>query len=520
MWWKRSKSDLMYPATFDVAIESLENVAKRKWAPHQVLHVVVLAARGAANIQIDRTAAALTYRTLFSLVPVMVIGLAIMGAFASSEQMNAWIRQILDFTGLNQISIDQSPIDDDMREFYVPGTHEPAAIQLDSWISSAVARVKSLPFKTIGWIGTGVLIYAALSMLVEIERAFNEIYKAPSGRSWLRRLVLYWTLLTLGPIFLLGGFFVRAWLASVFSAIWPGSQTSTVLTDIVPFLTTTAISAVLFLVVFAIVPNTKVRFLPALVGAVFAAILWESGKLLFAAYLRYTAGYATFYGSLAVLPLFMLWVYLTWIIVLIGLQLAYSLQSYRQAVALARQGGVRGLRTAAALLGLAPESRVPTLMLDPASLLAVMAAVGRRFALGKVTTLSDISRDTGIDERVLEEVMRRLLAANLLVKLDDHERDSFNPSRPLDTMPADQVLSIGDQMCAELGREEDRALLAKLRGARSHLVAGKSIADIMHETVSIESDSLSAPLHATMPAETGQVFTSTLSQSADIEPSL
>ena len=63
------------------------------------------------------------------------------------------------------------------------------------------------PGKTrIGWIGTGVLIYASLSMLVEIERAFNEIYHAPSGRSWLRRLVLYWTLLTLGPIFLLGGF--------------------------------------------------------------------------------------------------------------------------------------------------------------------------------------------------------------------------------------------------------------------------------------------------------------------------
>lgn len=479
MWWKRSSSDLLFPTTFDVAVRTLENVAKQKFAPHQIVHVIVLAARGAASTQIDRTAAALTYRTLFSLVPVLVIGLAIMGAFASSEQMNLWIRQILDFAGLNQISIEQSPVPSELRDFNIPGTSEPATMQLDAWISSAVGRVKGLPFKTIGWIGTGVLFYAALSVLVEIERAFNEIYRAPSGRSWLRRLVLYWTLLTLGPVFLLGGFFVRAWLAGMFDVLWPGSKTSIVLTSIVPLATTTSISTILFLVVFAIVPNTKVRFVPALIGAFFAAILWESGKLLFAAYLRYTAGYATFYGSLAVLPLFMLWVYLTWIIVLIGLQLAHTLQSYSQAVSLARQGGHRGLRTAAALLGLAPDSRTPTLVFDPALLLSVMAAIGRRFSQGNVTALTDLSRETGIDERILEDVMRRLLAAKLLVKLDDQERDSFNPARPLDSISAMEVLQIGDQMCAEPGREGERALMTQLRESRARTLAGKSIVDIM-----------------------------------------
>ncbi len=479
MWWKRSSEDLLFPTTFEVAVRTLENVARHRFSPQQILHIIVLAARGAASTQIDRTAAALTYRTLFSLVPVLVIGLAILGAFATSEQMNLWIRQILDFAGLNQISIEQSPVASDLRDFNIPGTTEPATVQLDAWISSAVGRVKGLPFKTIGWIGTGVLFYAALSVLVEIERAFNEIYRAPSGRSWLRRLVLYWTLLTLGPVFLLGGFFVRAWLAGTFESLWPGSKSSIVLTNVIPLATTTSISTILFLVVFAIVPNTKVRFFPACIGAIFAAILWESGKLMFAAYLRYTAGYATFYGSLAVLPLFMLWVYLTWIIVLIGLQLAHTLQSYSQAVSLARQGGHRGLRTAAALLGLAPDSRTPTLVFDPSLLLAVMTSIGRRFALGNVSTLADLSRDTGIDERILEDVMRRLLAAKLIVKLDDQDRESFNPARPLEGITAIEVVQIGDQMCAEPGREEDRVLLNSLRASRTASLAGKSLIDIM-----------------------------------------
>ncbi len=502
MWWKRSSSDLLFPTTFDVAVRTLENVAKHKFAPYQIVHVIVLAARGAASTQIDRTAAALTYRTLFSLVPVLVIGLAIMGAFATAEQMNLWIRQILDFAGLNQISIEQSPVSSDLRDFNIPGTTEPATMQLDAWISSAVSRVKGLPFKTIGWIGTGVLFYAALSVLVEIERAFNEIYRAPSGRSWLRRLVLYWTLLTLGPVFLLGGFFVRAWLANMFDVLWPGSKTSIVLTSIVPLATTTTISTLLFLVVFAIVPNTKVRFFPAFIGAFFAAILWESGKLLFAAYLRYTAGYATFYGSLAVLPLFMLWVYLTWIIVLIGLQLAHTLQSYSQAVSLARQGGHRGLRTAAALLGLAPDSRTPTLVFDPALLLSVMTSIGRRFSQGNVTSLTDLSRETAIDERILEDVMRRLLAAKLLVKLDDHERDSFNPARPLDSISALEVLQIGDQMCTEPGRDGDRALMTQLRESRTSTLAGKSIADLMRmsDPVKTQVDSEQATVSAAVPA--------------------
>lgn len=502
MWWKRSRSDLLFPTTFDVAVRTLENVAKHKFAPYQIIHVIVLAARGAASTQIDRTAAALTYRTLFSLVPVLVIGLAIMGAFATAEQMNLWIRQILDFAGLNQISIEQSPVSSDLRDFNIPGTTEPATMQLDAWISGAVSRVKGLPFKTIGWIGTGVLFYAALSVLVEIERAFNEIYRAPSGRSWLRRLVLYWTLLTLGPVFLLGGFFVRAWLANMFDTFWPGSKTSIVLTSIVPLATTTAISTILFLVVFAIVPNTKVRFFPAFIGAFFAAILWETGKLLFAAYLRYTAGYATFYGSLAVLPLFMLWVYLTWIIVLIGLQLAHTLQSYSQAVSLARLGGHRGLRTAAALLGLAPDSRTPTLVFDPALLLSVMTSIGRRFSQGNVTSLTDLSRETAIDERILEDVMRRLLAAKLLVKLDDHERDSFNPARPLDSISALEVLQIGDQMCTEPGRDGDRALMTQLRESRTNTLAGKSIVDLMRmsDPVKTQVDSVPTIVPSSVPA--------------------
>ena len=459
-------------------LSTLGHLAYKRVSIRHVWDVLLLSARGAATTQLDRTAAALTYRTLFSLVPVLVVGLAILGAFATRDQMGMWVREILDFAGLNQISLDQSPIDSDLVTFQVPGG-QVSNIDLDQWIASAVSRVKELPFKTIGWIGTGVLIYAAFSMLVEVERAFNDIYHAPTGRNWLRRIVLYWTLLTLGPVFLLAGFFVRSWMATTFAQLMPAENSGGFFAAGVPVIVTTAISVLLFLVVYTTVPNTKVRFRPALTGAVFAAALWEAGKFGFAKYLQFTAGYATFYGSLAILPLFMLWVYLTWIIVLIGLQLSYTLQSYGQAVQLARQGGMRGIRTAAALLGLAPQTRLLPTVIDPASVLAIMAAVGERFTRGRSSGLEEISRETGLSEQVLEEVMRRLVSQRLLVKVDDAERVAYNLARPLESITAAELLEVGQSLCVELVRESDRAMLQRVHQHAAAAFAGLTLRDVM-----------------------------------------
>jgi len=221
---------------------------------------------------------------------------------------------------------------------------------------------------------------------------------------------------------------------------------------------------------------------PALTGAFCSAIVFEASKWGFTQYLKYSAGYSRFYGSLAVLPLFMLWVYLTWLIVLVGLQLAYSMQSFRQAVEIARQGGVRGLRTAAALLGLAPEARRESGFVDPASVLAIMCIVGERYARGTPADASEIARQTGISEVTLEEILRRLLRERLLLKVDDGDRDAFAPGRPLEVLTAAEVLRAGESMCTDLALSGDRRVMEMLSQARVKAIEGRTVADIIRES--------------------------------------
>jgi len=496
---------------FDRAIRSVERLAKGKYAPRQVFEVLRLAARGAATTQLDRTAAALTYRTLFSLIPMLVIGMAVIGAFASQEQISETVAKFLRFTGISNIAVGAtSPTGADLPEGLIFGkvdapvssnpfetvgdatlvkeadaTPMPPPPGLETWITDLVSRVRGLPFRTIGLVGLGVLIYGAISMLVEIERAFNGIYHAPTGRHWLKRITLYWTMLTLGTIGLVATFYVQesltSWVDQLFQQQILNGFRGPALRGIA-YGITVLISTALLLIVYTTVPNTRVNLGPALTGAFCSAIVFEASKWGFTQYLKYSAGYSRFYGSLAVLPLFMLWVYLTWLIVLVGLQLAYSMQSFRQAVEIARQGGVRGLRTAAALLGLAPEARRESGFVDPASVLAIMCIVGERYARGTPADASEIARQTGISEVTLEEILRRLLRERLLLKVDDGDRDAFAPGRPLEVLTAAEVLRAGESMCTDLALSGDRRVMEMLSQARVKAIEGRTVADIIRES--------------------------------------
>jgi membrane protein len=496
---------------FDRAIRVVERMAKSKYAPRQVFEVLRLAARGAATTQLDRTAAALTYRTLFSLIPMLVIGLAVIGAFATPDQISETVSKFLRFAGVSNIVVgDTSPTGTDLPEGLIFGkvdapvspnpfetvgditvVKEPAAEAvkpppgLETWITDLVSRVRGLPFRTIGLVGLGVLIYGAISMLVEIERAFNGIYHAPSGRNWLKRITLYWTLITLGTIGLVATFYVQESLTSWVDQLLQRDLLSGIrgpALRVIAYGITVLISTALLLIVYTTVPNTRVAFGPALAGAVCAAIVFEASKWGFTQYLKYSAGYSRFYGSLALLPLFMLWIYLTWLIVLVGLQLAYSMQSFGQAVQIARQGGIRGLRTAAALLGLAPEARRDPGFVDPASVLAIMCIVGEKYAKGSPADAAEIARQTGISESVMEELLRLLLRERLLLKVEDGERDAFAPGRPLEVLTAAEVLRAGEAMCTDLAQSGDRRVMDMLAIARAKAVEGRTLADMIRES--------------------------------------
>lgn len=465
----------------------------------RTIQVVRKAGRFLLQSSLPRMAAALSYRTIFGLVPTLVIGVAVVGSFASAPDMESAVRRLLVYTGISEIVIDQEVAREaaeqahvvrvpwfkpsaQSSEFQAPSESSPqpavgsqgsprAAASppapqpenvttpgLEDWISTMVTSVRSISFSAIGAVGVLTLIYAAISMLIEIERAFNDIYHAPTGRAWGRRVQLYWTMLTLGIILILATFFMGAqatgWLAGLTPALGPGTGLGTLLT----FIATVFTSTILLLAVYLWVPNTRVEFRPAVAGALVAALLWETSKLGLQRYIELSTSYAKLYGSLGLLPLLLIWIYVTWLIVLFGLQVAYALQHFHTWRA-------------------EDESRdsVPPVV-EPAAILAIAIEVARGFLTGKPTRIADLGTRVGVDDRVASLMVDKLVHAGVLLRVEERE-DAVTLGRPADQLPMGELLRLGFEMSGQ-----SRGVASDLRDQAVRALEGRTLATIAPPT--------------------------------------
>jgi len=472
---------------------TVAKAAQRPGLLRRFVHVGQVAWAGVRRNQLTRMAAALSYRTIFGLIPMLVVSLVLLTAYSSQDSRKAMVYRVLEFAGLSVIAVPEA---DAAEAALVPGLNQYAPLvaahmtlvqeasapvkrqRLDDWIASILDRVSAFRFGTVSLIGFLTLFYAALSMMVEVEHSFNQIYNAPEGRSWVRRLTQYWTMLTLGMIFLVASFTVtasiRVWLEH---AIENGRASEIPFAGplLVSLATALPISTLMFLIVYSVIPNTRVQFGPALVGALFAGVLWELAKNAFAAYVSFSAGYAQLYGTIALIPLFLLWIYVTWLISLAGLQLAAAVQSYRLATA-------QGLTQAfLATLGLA-EDVAPARRLrvvDTDSILVVAMGVAERFAKGKTSGHADIAAETGADELVVSDMLERLAGAGILLRVSDAEREgTYTLARPPAQIDAVKVLDLA-YAPGGTDRLASSPVMCELTRAKAAALAGKTLADLL-----------------------------------------
>lgn len=464
---------------------SLSRVVEHPSVARQLVHVAKMIVLGMRRVQIPRMAAALSYRTIFGLIPVLVIAVVFFAAFSSQESVALRIKNILQFAGLDKIALtgneppaahgDQAGLNPELTAPELEGPTVAAQTSLDRWIADAVQRVRTLPPGTLSVIAILTLVYAAISMMVDIEKSFNQIYMAPGGRSWPRRVMQYWALLTLGSLGLISTFAIQEWANSKLDDINHIQIVGGAIYVVARFTVPLIISTLLFFTAYATVPNTRVQFLPALIGAVLAALIWEGGKYGITTYLRNAKGYSSLYGPLALLPLFLLWVYVTWIIVLSGLQVAHALQTYSTAKA---AGLTRSVLETLGLVTQAAESR-RTLIVDPASTLVVMCDVASRFRAGRPSGSSVVADKTGIDQRVVSEMLERLWRAGLLHRVSGGDDDgSYTLAGPPETLRARDVLVVGEELVA-VDRERAPKLLSELSAARLSAMENRSLADLL-----------------------------------------
>jgi len=253
-------------------------------------------------------AAALSYHTIFGIVPLAIVMLMAFQIFPAYRQVGDNVKDFF-YRQLHLDNIEYSNPEDETKNIKITD-------KIDEITGGFIARLDK---GSITLFSGAIVIWAAIGLLATVERAFNSIWHVVQGRSFVHRIVNYWALLTLGPLLLGLGFY-----ASTHYALAGRIQSGlgSYLQPVLPYL----ISVVALFFLYFVLPNTKVNAWSALGGAAVAALIWTGAKLVFRIYITEFIPFQAVYGILGLIPLGVLWIYVTWLIVLFGLQLTFTTQ--------------------------------------------------------------------------------------------------------------------------------------------------------------------------------------------------
>ncbi len=244
--------------------------------------------------------AALTYTTLLSLVPLMTVALALFSVFPASDRMS---EQIENFLFRNFVPAASEVVQQYLRDF-----------------SQKAGKLTG--------VGFGMLIVVALLLMNNINKAFNTIWHVRKRRSPLAQFTVYWAILSLGPILIAISVAGTSYLVSIpfLDQTMAVAQVRSKLLSLMPVI----LSTVAFSLLYALVPNRTVPWRNALAGGLLAATLFELSKRGFALYVTTFPTYEAIYGAVAVVPIFLIWIYLSWMVTLLGAEFTYCLGIYRE----------------------------------------------------------------------------------------------------------------------------------------------------------------------------------------------
>ncbi len=318
---------------------------------------------------------------------------------------------------------------------------------------------------TLGVTGAILLVLVGIRMLGSIESTFNDIWGVTRGRNWLSRIQIYCTGIVFGPLLLVGA-----------AALTSGPHlkaTQKFITDmpvfghiIFPTLTLIVIW-IMFTLFYQFIPNTKVRFRAALVGALVSGTVWHVNNLFGFLYVSRVVSNSKVYGSLGLVPVFMAGVYFSWYILLFGAQIAYAFQNRKLYLQerIAENVNQRGREFVA---------------------LRLMTCIGQRFQRGLPAPSSQVmSEELCIPSRLVQQVLQTLIAAHLVIEVSGVE-PAYTPGRPLEQINAHHILQAmrarGQELLTrnEPVREEVYGEFARIQEAEKHAASSITMLALVH----------------------------------------
>jgi membrane protein len=280
--------------------------------------------------------------------------------------------------------------------------------------------VQNTQSATLGATGVVLLILVAISLLTRIEETFNDIWGVTRGRNWLRQVQVFCTTAMLGPILLIaalslaGGGHFQATKEYVLQAPVVGKF----IFELLPLL----VLWIAFTLIYLLIPNTKVKLSAAFVGGVVAGTLWHLNNLFGFLYVSRVVMNSKIYGSIGLVPVFMIGLYFSWVFLLLGAQIAYAFQNRAAYLAdrLADNVNQRGREFVA---------------------LRLMTCLAQRFQNGlRPATLLQLSAELGIPSRLTQSVLRTLAHNQLVTEIAGTDV-AFVPARPTENINAYDILT-------------------------------------------------------------------------------
>lgn len=361
----------------------------------QVSRIGYLVIRDIVDGEMTLRAMGLVYTTLLSLVPFIAISFSVLKGFGVQNQIEPMLLNFLAPLGDKGVEITERII-----EF-----------------------VNNMKVGVLGSVGLVLLVYTAVSLLQKIERSFNHTWRVSEGRPFIQRFSQYLSVILIGPVLVFTALGITASVASytlvqhlmqiqaVGAILEAGSR-------MIPYL----LVIVAFTFIYLLIPNTKVRFQSAIVGGVVAGVLWESAGWVFASFVVNSTKYMAVYTVFASLIIFMVWLYISWLILLTGCSISFYYQNPQH----------RRLKASATHLSHRVKEKLA---------IAIMALVGKSYyQKEKPNNLTQLAGWLGVTTDACKKVVDALLDAKVLIKTAD-EPPALMPGYALELMTLNDVVN-------------------------------------------------------------------------------
>lgn len=301
-------------------------------------------------------AASLTYTTLLALVPIITIALTVLSAFPVFTELMTQLKVFI------------------LSNFVPTSAGKIISVYMQQF-SEQAARLTVL--------GVALLGVTAFMLMLTIDHAFNVIWRVRRKRSLLHRFLIYWAALTLGPLLIGASLSLTSYLVSLSLGLVKGVPLIGMITlKMVPI----ALTIVAFALLYLIVPSRLVSPRHALIGGVVAGLAFELMKKVFTLYISHFTTYTLVYGAFASIPIFLLWIYLSWLVVLSGAVIAAALPYWGSAGSQGVEGAGREFFAA----------------------LAILQALFKAQQAGEPLGLQRLQRESGFAPEDVEDILDRL----------------------------------------------------------------------------------------------------------------